>query len=64
MRIIEWHLDTGFSGAKHEGEIEVEDAATEEEINKEVEEAAWNFLDLWWEEKVAKEAGNEQARHI
>lgn len=50
MRNIKWSLHTGYAGCTHTGEIEVEDDATEEEIDEAVREDAWNYLDLFWEE--------------
>lgn len=51
MRKIKWTLDVGFVGCVHEGEIEVEDDATEDDIEEEVKEEAYNFLNLSWLEE-------------
>lgn len=48
MKNVKWTLNTGYSGADHTGEFEIEDDATEDEIRKECIEEAWNYLDLWW----------------
>lgn len=50
MRTIKWHLETGMVGADREGEIEVEDSATDDEIEAAVREDMWNGLSLTWEE--------------
>ena len=50
MRKITWTLDTGFSGAKHEGELEVEDETTDDEIEELVRAEVDDCLDWWWEE--------------
>ena len=54
MRIIEWHLDVGIVGADRSGEVEVEDAATDKEIDAEVREAVFNFISWGWNEKKAE----------
>jgi hypothetical protein len=51
MREIKWTLDTGFAGANHEGVIEVEDNATEEEIDEEVKEVALEHVEWYWTEE-------------
>lgn len=51
MKIIEWHLSTGMQGCDRSGEIEVEDTATEEEIDHLVREEAFNFIEWGWNEK-------------
>lgn len=52
MRKIKWQCDTGFAGCIHEDEFEVEDDATEEEINEMVEQEVNNYIEwTWWEEK-------------
>ena len=38
MKTIKWHCNTGFAGCKHKGEIEVDDDATEKEIDDQKEE--------------------------
>lgn len=49
MKTIKWCLHTGFAGVKHEGEFEVDDDTTDEEINKMVREEAFNYIDLGWQ---------------
>lgn len=54
MKTIAWHLETGACICDLEGEIEVEDGATEEEIEHYVREDMWNFLSLTWSLKTAE----------
>lgn len=49
MRIIIWSLQVEF-GDPITDELEVEDNATNEEIETEVKEAAMNFVTISWEE--------------
>ena len=50
MKRVKWTLVTGFGpSTDHSGELEVEDDATEEEIEEAVKEEAWNCIDLYWE---------------
>jgi len=51
MRIIEWLLETGYAGVIHEGEIEVEDNATDDEIDAMVREEAFDCIEWGWCEK-------------
>lgn len=51
MKTIAWHLETGMNGCDLEGEVEVEDDATEDVIELHVKEDMWNFLSLTWQEK-------------
>jgi len=51
MRTIEWHLETGFVGGDREGEVEVEDNATEQEIDAIIREEVFNFISWGWTEK-------------
>ena len=52
---VKFTLGIGFAGATHEEKIEFEfeDAANQDEIEKELEEAwqdwAWNYIDGGWE---------------
>lgn len=49
MRIIHWHLSIGYANANREDTIEVEDDATEEDIDAQVHEAVHNFIEYgWW----------------
>jgi hypothetical protein len=55
MRTIKWVLDTGFATCRHEGEIEVEDDATDDEIQEAVNDVIWNHLSLSWWDKAEGE---------
>lgn len=46
---VKWHLDHPMQGADLRGEVELEDNATEDEIEHSVREDMWNFLSLTWE---------------
>lgn len=48
MKTISWHLDTGMQGGDLAGEVEVEDTATEEDIEAAVREDMWDRLSLTW----------------
>lgn len=50
MRLIRWCLCLNVAYEKREGEIEVEDDATDEEIAELVEQEAYNWIDLGWVE--------------
>lgn len=49
MKTIKWWLHTGYVGAEHNGEIVVEDDATDEEIDEAVKEDMFNYLDWGWQ---------------
>ena len=49
MRTVKWNLSIGYAGATQEGEFEVEDDATEEEIGEAAKEEAFNCIDWDWE---------------
>lgn len=49
MQTIKWHLETGIEGGDREGEIEIEDGATDAQIEAAVREDMWNYLSLSWE---------------
>ena len=51
MKRIKWACETGFAGCIHEGEIEMPDDSTEEEINEAVMDDVLNIVSwTWWEE--------------
>ena len=50
MKKIKRHMDTGFAGASYDDEIEFDDDATEDDIEEAVKDAAYGYLDLYWEE--------------
>lgn len=43
--LIEWTLSTGFAGCEHYGTIEVDDDATEEEIDEMVRDEVFSCID-------------------
>ena len=49
MRKIKWIFETGFLEA-HTGEIEVEDSATDDEIEQLVLEDIFNIVGFSWQE--------------
>ena len=52
MRKIKAIIETGFAGCIHEGEFEVSDWETDEEINRMVDDWVSNYIFVnWWEEK-------------
>ena len=48
MKIVEWHIETGLQGADWDGEVEVEDTATEDEIDAIVREEVFNIVSWSW----------------
>lgn len=58
MRTIKWFLETSMVGADWSGEIEVEDDATEAEIDAMVREEVHNIISWSWTEgKTAPTSG-------
>lgn len=55
MRKIKAYLDTGFAGCRIEEEFEVEDDATQEQIEEEAREAVFNSIDWGWHEVLDSE---------
>lgn len=51
MKTIEWHFETGQQGCDRDGEIVVEDTATDEEIDVLVREEVFNYLSWGWSVK-------------
>lgn len=49
MRVVKWSLGTGFAGATHRGEFEVDGDTTDEEIEEMAREAAFNCIDWNYE---------------
>ena len=46
---IKWHISIGLVGCQHEGEFEIDDNATEEEIEHEARETAFDHIEWsWW----------------
>lgn len=50
MRKIDVSLTIGFSGADRSDTLEVEDDATDEDIEEVVREWAFNFIEFYWKE--------------
>lgn len=53
MKTVEWHIETGMQGADWDGEVEVDDTATEEEIDAIVREEVFNIVSWSWNFKEA-----------
>lgn len=51
-RRIEWSLETNMQGADWQGAFDVEDNATDEEINELVREEVFNIVSWGWTEVV------------
>lgn len=51
MRIIDWSVETGQSGGTQSGTIEVEDDATDEQIDSAVGEEVFNIISWGWSER-------------
>lgn len=51
MKTIQWHLETGIQGCDLEGEVVVDDDASDADIEREVREDMWDRLSLTWHEK-------------
>lgn len=54
MKTVKWWLDTELSREVLEGEFEVEDDATETEIEELAKLEAFNYVDWGWEVKKEK----------
>ena len=54
MRVIEWNIETSLQGADWSGEVEVEDNATDEEIDAIVREEVFNIVSWGWTEKASE----------
>jgi hypothetical protein len=52
MKTIKWHLSIGYAGTDQEDEFEVEDDATDEEIEEMAKDAAFDCIDWGWEVKA------------
>ena len=55
MRKIKAYLETGFAGCRIEEEFEVENDATQEQIEEEAREAVFNSIDWGWHEVLDSE---------
>jgi len=52
MKKIEWYYTTGYAGEIHQDTFEVDDSATDEEIDEIVREQVFNYIDWGWKVKV------------
>ena len=57
MRKIRWWCDTGFAGDVHEGEVELSDDYTDEEISDYVYEEVLNYITCGWNEVNDEDEG-------
>lgn len=48
MRTINWVVENGLVGCRQTGTIEVEDDASDEEINEMVREEVFNVIEWSW----------------
>lgn len=48
MKTIKWRCETGFAGCVHTGEVEVDDNASEAEIDDYVREEIFNLIEWSW----------------
>jgi hypothetical protein len=48
---VNLHLSIGFVGAEHRDTLELDDDATDEDIESEVECWANNYVETWWEKE-------------
>ena len=55
MRKIKWRLETGFAGCVHEGEFDVDDNSTDEEIEELARDEAFSCIDWGWREETEAE---------
>lgn len=56
MRTIKRSMETGMQGADWDGEIEVEDSATEEDIDHLVREEVFNIISWGWHEEKSEKS--------
>ena len=49
LKKVKWWLETGFAKSIHQGEFEVEDNATDEEIEQMAKDEAFNNIDWGYE---------------
>ena len=47
-KIINWQLDTGVAGASLSGQVEVNEGATDAEIEETVKQDMWSRISLSW----------------
>jgi hypothetical protein len=51
VKTIAWWSDAGFVGTERHGEVEVEDDATEQQIEDAVRDVVFNHFSWGWDEK-------------
>lgn len=51
MRTIHWHVENGLNGCDRSGTFEVEDDATDEQIDEAVRDEVFNYVGWSWREK-------------
>lgn len=51
MKTIQWAVEMGMQGCERSGEIEVEDDATEAEIDAMVRDEVFNYVSWGWSVK-------------
>lgn len=49
MKKVTWRVETGTCGCDLEGELELDDAATDEDIENAVQDDMWNYISLSWQ---------------
>lgn len=49
-RIVRWWSHAGFVGTERQGEIEVEDDATDDVVEEAVKDAVFNHFEWGWDE--------------
>lgn len=63
MRKFKGRIMTNIIGSEVDFEFEVDDDATEEEIEEEAKEAAFNYIDWGYEEVINTENPNEKCKN-
>ncbi len=46
---VKWKIGTGYPGANHEGEWEVEDDITDSELDEMMQDEMNDHIEYWWE---------------
>ncbi len=47
--IVKWKIGTGYPGAGHEGEWEVDDDITDSDLDEMMQEELNDNIEYWWE---------------
>lgn len=58
-RRIQYHFETPYAGGKPSGVIEVDDDATEDQIEEAVRDEFYNLFNYGWHELAPGEEGDE-----